>query len=97
MGTSEHIDQTNRSSARKLRLTKHWHNTEQRTVVADAAFARARVTVALMRAGGLCLIGNARGCTKHFCKPELKEEGPACERKRLACAEQVGGALARWP
>jgi hypothetical protein len=36
-----------------------------------------------MRTGGLYLIGNVKGCTKCFCKPELKEETPACERNKL--------------
>ena len=85
MGSFEHIDETNRSSAWLLRLTKHWHDTEQRTVIADAAFTQVRVAVALMRTGGLYLIGNAKGCTKCFCKPELKEETPACERNKLVC------------
>jgi hypothetical protein len=85
MGTFECVNETNRSSARLLRLTKHLHNTEQRAVIADAAFAQVRVAVALTRTGGLHLIGNAKGCTKCFCKPELKEETPACERNKLVC------------
>jgi hypothetical protein len=38
-----------------------------------------------MRTGGLYLIGNVKGCTKHFCKLELKEETPAHERIKLVC------------
>jgi hypothetical protein len=61
MGTFECVNETNRSSAWLLRLTKHWHDTEQRAVIADAAFAQVRVAVALMRTGGLYLIGNVKG------------------------------------
>jgi hypothetical protein len=85
MGAFEHVNETNRSSAWLLRLTKHWHNTEQRAVIADAALVQVRVAVALTRTGGLYLIGNVKGCTKRLCKPELKEETPAHERNKLVC------------
>ena len=83
MGHFQYIDSTNRSSAWLLRLTKHWHNTEQRTVIADAAFAQVRVAVALMRIGGLFMIGNVKGCTKYFCKGDLKDECGEYERNKL--------------
>ena len=83
MGHFRCIDSANRSSAWLLRLTKHWHNTEQRTVIADAAFAQVRVAVALMRTGGLFLIGNVKGCTKCFCKDDLKAECGQYERNKL--------------
>ena len=85
MGHFEYIADTNRSSAWLLRLTKHWHNTEQRTVIADAAFAQVRVAVALMRTGGLYLIGNVKGCTKYFCKTELRAECDEYVRDKLVC------------
>ena len=85
MAFFEYISSTNRSSGWLLRLTKFWHNTEQRTVIADAAFAQVRVAVALMRVGGLYLIGNVKGCTKYFCKAELRAECGEYERDRLVC------------
>ena len=85
MGFFKYIDETNRSSAWLLRLTEKWHNKEERTVIADAAFAQVRAAVALRRTAGLHLIGNVKGCTKYFCKAELKEECPAYERDKLVC------------
>ena len=85
MGYFEYVDTTNRSSAWLLRLTKAWHNTEQRTVIADAAFAQVRAAVALMRTGGLYFIGNVKGCTKFFCKQELKDECGNYERDEVVC------------
>ena len=46
MGRFEFVNQHNKSTARLLRLTKHWHNKEKRTAVADAAFAQVRAAVA---------------------------------------------------
>ena len=85
MAFFEYINRTNRSSAWLLRLTKAWHNTEARTVIADAAFAQVRVAVALKRIDGLYIIGNVKGCTKFFCKNELKAECPEYERNKLVC------------
>ena len=85
MGHFDFIETTNRSSAWLLRLTKKWHNTEQRTVIADAAFAQVRAAVALMRTGGLYLIGNVKGCTKYFCKPELRADCGEYVRDKLVC------------
>ena len=65
------INATNRSSGWLLRLIEKWHNMEQRTVIADAAFAQVRAAVALKLIGGLYFIGNVKGCTKFFCKTEL--------------------------
>ena len=83
MGHFEYVKETNRSTAWLLRLTKAWHNTEQRTVIADAAFAQVRAAVALKRIGGLFFIGNVKGCTKYFCKAELKTECGNYERDKL--------------
>ena len=85
MGQFEFIERTNRSSAwlLRLRLTKHWHNSEPRTVIADAAFAQVRVAVALKRIGGLYLIGNVKGCHKFFCQAALRAECGEYERDKL--------------
>ena len=83
MGQFEFIECTNRSSAWLLRLTKHWHNSEPRTVIADAAFAQVRAAVALKRIGGLYLIGNVKGCHKFFCQAALRAECGEYERDKL--------------
>ena len=81
----EFIEETNKSSAWLLRLTKRWHNMEKRTVIADAAFAQVRAAVALYKIGGLYLIGNVKGAHKYFPKAALKNETPAYERDELVC------------
>ena len=83
MGYFQYVGDTNRSTAWLLRLTKKWHNKEQRTVIADAAFAQVRAAVALKRIGGLFFIGNVKTCTKYFCKAALKAECAQYERNRL--------------
>ena len=85
MAHFEYIDRTNRSSAWLLRLTKHWHNSEPRTVIADAAFAQVRAAVALKRIGGLYLIGNVKGCHKFFPQSALRQECGEYERGKLVC------------
>ena len=85
MSHFKYIDETNRSIAWLLRLTEKWHNIEQRTVIADAAFAQVRAAVALKRIGGLYFIGNVKGCTKYFCKTELKADCPEYQRNKLVC------------
>ena len=68
MGSFAYVDDHNRSTAWVLRLTKPWHNKEQRTVIADAAFAQVRVAVALKRLAGLFFIGNVKTCTRFFAR-----------------------------
>ena len=41
--------------------------------------------MALKRIDGLYIIGNVKGCTKFFCKNELKAECPEYERNKLVC------------
>ena len=85
MGHFKFCGETNRSTAWLLRLTEKWHNTEQRTVIADAAFAQVRAAVALYRIGGLYFIGNVKGCTRYFCKEALKVQCGVYERDKLVC------------
>ena len=85
MGLFRYVDITKRSTAWVLRLTRPWHNTEQRTVIANAAFAQVRAAVALKRIGGLHFIGNVKGCTKYFCKADLKAECGEYQRNKLVC------------
>ena len=90
MGYFQYVGNTNRSTAWLLRLTKKWHNTEQRTVIADAAFAQVRAAVALKRVGGLFFIGNVKTCTKFFCKGLLKAECAQYERNKLVvCTKKI--------
>jgi len=85
MGFFEYVNDYNRSTAWLLRLTKKWHGKEKRTVIADAAFAQVRAAAALHLEGGLHLIGNIKGCNKHFPQAALRSETPAYQRDRLIC------------
>ena len=69
MGQFEFIGRTNRSSAWLLRLTKHWHNSEPRTVIADAAFAQVRA--------GLFELVTRHGAQVHFVRAVHQMQRPA--------------------
>ena len=85
MGHFSYIEETNRSTAWALRLTRPWHNKEKRTVIADAAFGQVRAAVALKRIAGLFFIGNVKTCNKHFPQKELREQCGEYVRDRLVC------------
>ena len=85
MSHFEFIEETNRSTAWLLRLTKPWHNQERRTVIADAAFAQVRAAVALQRIAGLYFIGNVKCCNKYFPQKALRDETGPYVADHLVC------------